>query len=340
MSKKRKFNPDAFLYGGLVAAIVIGGALYIYKQQKLNKNLGKSNQKNAFGSKKKDPYGPESIRHVANKLIKFKKIQEIRISFQDAKSIELDGYGGFYVSGNKGVLHYDNAGKESVFIKTKEAVRFILLYEKQLYCCIKSRIEIYDLEAKKVDTLYHRDSSARLTALAINKKYIFAADNRNKCIWRFDKEKDELIKFGTHTEDRKNGFIIPGPWMDLELRKDGILFASNPGRHNVNGYTEDGVLEIVLGKPSFRHDGFNGCCNPVAIACLDDMIVSSEKGISRVKLTNMQDEFVSIVAAPKDFKENKRSFVVDLQVDEVGKVYTLISGLNKVFVYEKKEKLK
>ena len=102
------------------------------------------------------------------------------------------------------------------------------------------------------------------------------------------------------------------------------------------GYNENGELKVVIGHPSFKHDGFVGCCNPVAIYCLDDDIITCEKGISRVKVVDREDQLKTVVAAPKTYKKFKHSIIIDLSVDnKTGNVLTLVQGFEDVFIFEK-----
>ena len=62
------------------------------------------------------------------------------------------------------------------------------------------------------------------------------------------------------------GFIVPSPFLDVMIHRDGLLRVNNPGRHRVEAYTFDGDLEGAWGKPTAAIEGFCGCCNPIAIA--------------------------------------------------------------------------
>ena len=65
------------------------------------------------------------------------------------------------------------------------------------------------------------------------------------------------------------GLIVPSPFLDVMIHRDGLLRVNNPGRHQVEAYTFDGDLEAVWGKAeAVPTQGFCGCCNPIGLAML------------------------------------------------------------------------
>ncbi len=129
------------------------------------------------------------------------------------------------------------------------------------------------------------------------------------------------------------GFIVPSPFLDVLIHRDGLLRVNNPGRHRVEAYTFDGDLEAAWGKPTAGIEGFCGCCNPIAIAALaDGRLVTCEKGIPRVKIYSAAGDFESVVAGAESFPENAHACTdlndcihggIDAAVDSGGRIYIL-----------------
>ena len=143
---------------------------------------------------------------------------------------------------------------------------------------------------------------------------------------------------GSYLDGGTYNFIIPGPYMDISFNPQGEIVSSNPGRHQVNTFDLDGKLSSSIGKPSFKHTGFCGCCNPVALTVLKNgNVVTTEKGIARVKILDPKGNLVGVVAAPKDFRANKHAFVVDLIEGPEGKIYLLDNATQEVLIYKKKK---
>jgi hypothetical protein len=66
-------------------------------------------------------------------------------------------------------------------------------------------------------------------------------------------------------------------------------------------------------------------------------VVTTEKGIARVKILSEEGDLLGIVAPPKDFRANKHAFVVDLIEGPEGKIYMLDNETKEVLIYKKKE---
>jgi hypothetical protein len=88
--------------------------------------------------------------------------------------------------------------------------------------------------------------------------------------------------------------------------QNGLLYVANPGRHRVEVFTQDGAYkpELSWGEPSTSWSGFAGCCNPIALAALDDgRVLTVEKGISRIKIF-AEGKLDCVVAAPNILGES------------------------------------
>jgi hypothetical protein len=104
------------------------------------------------------------------------------------------------------------------------------------------------------------------------------------------------------------GFVVPSPYFDLAIAPDGLLRVVNPGRHRVEAYTYDGDFELAWGETSMRIEGFCGCCNPVNFALLPDgKFVTSEKGLPRIKIYDVDGTFMEVVAGPEHFDKNQKA---------------------------------
>jgi hypothetical protein len=142
------------------------------------------------------------------------------------------------------------------------------------------------------------------------------------------------------------GLIVPSPFLDVIIHRDGLLRVNNPGRHQVEAYTFDGSLEGAWGKPTAATEGFCGCCNPIGLAALaDGRIVTCEKGIPRVKIYSAGGEFESVVAGAESFPENALACNdlndcihggLDAAVDSGGRIYILDLVAGNVRVMKRK----
>ncbi|MFC1557956.1 hypothetical protein ACFL40_01235, partial [candidate division KSB1 bacterium] len=108
----------------------------------------------------------------------------------------------------------------------------------------------------------------------------------------------------------------------------------NPGRHSLENYTFNGDLRTSWGEYSIEIEGFCGCCNPSHIKVLDDgKMITSEKGIPRIKVYNRLGNLESVIAGPKQFIEGTEG--LDLAIDSNERIYVLDPMKMSVRIFEK-----
>jgi len=132
------------------------------------------------------------------------------------------------------------------------------------------------------------------------------------------------------------GFIVPSPYFDVALAGKDRLWIVNPGRRRVELYTFDGSLLAHWGKASFKIEGFCGCCNPTHIAVLPSgHLVTSEKGLARVKVYTPGGELASVVAPPAAFAGGTTG--LDVAADSRGRIWVLDPVARKVRLFTRKQ---
>ncbi len=178
-----------------------------------------------------------------------------------------------------------------------------------VYAATRDHVEVFDAAGNRKARWDSAGRKSWLTSLAAGEDDLFAADSGNRVVLRYDRSGKLKGTVGKAREGRPApGFVLPSPYLDVEIHRDGLLRVNNPGRHRVEAYTFDGDFEGAWGKPSLAMEGFCGCCNPVAIAVLPDgRIVTGEKGLPRVKVYTAAGEFESVVAGPEAFPENAKA---------------------------------
>jgi len=148
------------------------------------------------------------------------------------------------------------------------------------------------------------------------------------------------IDGATPRDDLK--FNVPGECFAVAVGIDGLARVVNPGRLRVEAWTLEGDREFVWGKGSNHTDGFAGCCNPMHIAVLPDgRIVTSEKGIARVKVykpdgPNAQPGVLDSVVAGPDELAGLDGY--DVAVDSRGRVVLLDVQARTVRVFAERPK--
>jgi len=211
-------------------------------------------------------------------------------------------------------------------------------------------VEVYDDQGKQLASWESLGDDAVLTSIAVSKNDVFVADAGNRIVLRYDTTGKLMNRIGGKDKERNiPGFVIPSPYFDLAVGRDGLLRAVNPGLHRIEAYTFDGDLEFFWGKFSSGVEGFCGCCNPINFAILeDDSFVTCEKGLARVKIYDPEGAFVGAVAGPEQLGVTAhicatptqcQSGGFDVAVDAQGRIFILdtINNVMKIFTRKKAE---
>ena len=262
---------------------------------------------------------------------------------------------------------FDDAGKQLDEIELNSEPRCIALIDeeseegtekiKTSYIGMQDHVEIYRA-GKLFKTWQSLGDKAVLSSIAVSDDDVFVADAGNRIVIRYDKDGNIVNKIGEKDESRGvPGFVIPSPYFDLAIARDGLLRVVNPGIQKIEAYTYKGDLEFSWGEYSNKVEGFCGCCNPVNIAILfgddpsgeEDCFITSEKGLTRIKVYDNEGNFVGVVAGPEQLIEGGKVEVCDspeechlggfdVAVDSKGRVIVLDTIKNIVRIFSKIKK--
>jgi hypothetical protein len=278
----------------------------------------------------------DHLRKVDPKLVLYETAKLFPQRQSEARRLCAGGEGRLYVAAGKAVKILDLEGAELRSIPCADAVRTVAVAPDGLiYAALSDHLEVFDAAGKRVATWNSPGGKVWFSGLAAGKDAVFAADAGNRVIWRYDREGKVHNRIGDKDPGRGvPGLIVPSPYLQVALGKDGLLRVNNTGRHQIEVYTADGDLEFHWGKPGGAIDSFCGCCNPIGFALLPDgRYLTCEKGVPRVKLYSEQGEFEGVVAEPNLFPENSRSGMprradgmlggLDATSDAAGRIYVM-----------------
>jgi hypothetical protein len=160
---------------------------------------------------------------------------------------------------------------------------------------------------------------------------VFIADAGNQEVLRFDRLGKLKGRIGS-------GYVVPSPFFDVAASPDGSLWAADPGAHSVRHYGADDALLGSWGKSSLEPDGFGGCCNPAHITqCPCGRIVTTEKGLLRVKVYEPDGKLYAVVAMPRDFPAAEKSLDIATRRANGGEILVLVPSARSVRVYAGKD---
>ncbi len=283
-------------------------------------------------------YNIDSFNEVDPNLITHTEVYQFNPDMDMIKSVAINNNDDIYVAGSGKLEIYDSNGDlQNSFTTGINPTCLTIDDNDNIYLGAKDHIEIWNSEGVLKSRWNQVNEKAIITSIAVNDSNVFIADAGNKIVYRFNLESVLLNEIGRKDSiSGIQGFVIPSPYFDIAIGRDGELWAVNSGRHQFEAYKPDGRLISSWKKSSMGLDGFSGCCNPSNIALLSDgSFVTSEKGIIRVKIHKPSGEFSSVVAAPNKFEKGTTG--IDLAVDSQDRIIVLDPKKGLVSIFQTKE---
>ncbi len=284
------------------------------------------------------------------KLIAYEEVSKFPSGDQDPRRIAVGPDRRLYVAGKNGLTILEPDGTKAGVIPLGLPGRCVAVAgDGTVYVGVRDHIEVFDAKHRRLSTWESPGKKCWFSGLAVSDTDVFAADSGNRVVLRYDRSGKLGARIGEKNKDRNvPGLILPSPYLDVAIGRDGLLRVNNTGRHSVELYTASGDFELCWGKPSAGIEGFCGCCNPVALALLPDgRCITCEKGLPRVKVHSADGTFENVVAGPESFPANAKPGSVhntsdgnlgglDAAVDGEGRVYVLDLVTGDVRVMKRK----
>ncbi len=192
----------------------------------------------------------------------------------------------------------------------------------------------YDLSGNIIEKWDGYGSRSYITSMVAYRDYVFVADAGNRIIYQCGSDGSLIRRIGDRdTVTEFMGFVIPSPYMDVDVTESGILWATNPGMHSLVSFYSDGSYRSSWSNASVSVDGFCGCCNPSHFALLsDESFVTGEKTLLRVKLYDIHGEYKGVFASPGMFDRNGHP--ADICVDDQDNVILLDMNRDQLRLFE------
>lgn len=336
-------NRRGFLGGALAAVQAVGVGVAAARLG----SAGQAAERVRVGEANPWAYDVERLQRTDPKLVHYGEVGRFRSPRAEPLRLAVGPGEGVYlvagkyvtaVGGDGGVMREWALGEEGRCVGVSG--------EGDVYVGLRDHVEVFDRQGQRRAVWEVAGPKSYLTAVAVGRDEVYVADAGQRLVLRYDRSGKLLGRIGARDAGRNiPGFIVPSPFFDVELAKDGLLRVTNPGRHRVEAYTKEGDLEVWWGAASMGMEGFCGCCNPVNLALMGDgRVVTFEKGLPRVKVYSAEGRFESVVAGCEQFGENARVCGpadcsvggLDGAVDGRGRIYILDLVAAEVRVMERK----
>jgi hypothetical protein len=241
------------------------------------------------------------------------------------------------------LIHYEQVA--SFRSPHEDSRRIAIGPDDQVYIAAGNYVSVLDRDGTRITDIAFPSEARCMAAAGDGTIYAAVRDH----VEVFDRKGQRLATWDSPgNRTWLTGLVVPSPYLDVVLARDGLLRVNNTGRHRVEAYTLSGDLESAWGKPSNAIEGFCGCCNPIGVAMLPDgRYVTCEKGLPRVKVYSPEGVFESVVAGPESFAENAKSGInktradcmlggLNAAVDSQQRIYILDLVVNDVHVMKRK----
>lgn len=279
----------------------------------------------------------DAYKKTDTTLIVWNEVQQIHPEADSMKALAVDQQDNIYVVSKSKLLIYSKEGYLKNFSNIVGSAYCIHIDASgKIYLGMKDHIEILNRSGRQLQSWKAVNSKSVLTSIATSDSLVFVADAGNRVVYQYDNNGNLLRNIGEKNQAKGiQGFVVPSPYFDLLVGRDGELWVVNPGRHQFEAYNRNGDQISSWQKTSMRLDGFCGCCNPSNISMLSNgSFVTSEKAIVRVKIHQPNGEFKEVVASPDAFDEG--TVGLDLAVDSQDRILVLDPERSEVRIFVRK----
>ena len=273
-------------------------------------------------------------RYTDPRLVKYREAGHIPTGMLKPRGLALGADGTLYVAGDKLVAVIAANGQRQADWSCAGEPRAIAIGpDGRVHVSLRDRIQTFTAgEAGQPSKPLAAE--ALITGLAVHPSGdLYAADAGSRALWRFRDDKP-CNRLGGEGDFE---FIIPSPFMDVQVGPDGLVWVANTGRHRLEAYDQTDQRVKMWGVEGFAVEGFSGCCNPADFAITPQgRFITSEKGLPRVKRYSASGTFDGVVAPVDVFASHTVGLDVVAAAD--GRILVLDPVAKKVRVFVETER--
>ncbi|MFO7573707.1 MAG: hypothetical protein R6W67_00940 [Bacteroidales bacterium] len=208
-----------------------------------------------------------------------------------------------------------------------ESIEAIAIHGNIVYAATESTIMLYTLAGDFITEWGPYEDNSLITSLSANDNHVAVADAAYRRVWILSLD-GSLTNFFGHEGEK---FIIPSPCFDIHIKPDNTILVVNPGKQRIETRDLKGNIISSFGEPGLAPEAFSGCCNPSHFAMIDEnQVVTSEKGVSRIKVMKTTGELMEYVATPDLLSSSK---TLDLAASGDTIIYAASPAESKLYIF-------
>lgn len=246
-----------------------------------------------------------------------------------------------FVCGNRQVTVFDTSGQRIGGFITDSANSSMAVWGEIIYVASGQRVTGYDLDGNTKASIKSKYKNSFITSVSANDQFVLLADAVNKRVLKFTADGKFLLEIGKKDSTTgATGFIIPSAYFEVSTGGFDDMWTVNPGRREIENYSQSGNLRSSWGNTDAGKEGFTGCCNPAHMALLQDgSFVTYEKGVDKIKVFDATGRFRCYVAGAgsfrgkADFQLGRNNLVKDLTTDSKGNIY-ILDAYNRINIFK------
>lgn len=280
-----------------------------------------------------------AARGIDPALVAYAPVLEIATGLAKPAAVAVAEDGRVFVAGDREVRVFGPDGAPQPGFALSEEPRCLAVDDSgALWIGYGARVRLHDPSGVVQTEWPVEGKHPVVTCVTPSGQDVWVADAGDRVVLRYNRSGQLQGRLGEKDPARKvPGLIIPSYHLDVLVDAQGQLLVNNPGRLTVETYKPEGAFVSAIGKAAMAIDGFCGCCNPTDMALLPDgRLVTSEKGVPRVKVLERDGRLSCVVAGPDDLSVSAASGL-DLAVDGQGRVIVLDPHARLVRVFAPKE---
>jgi hypothetical protein len=281
-------------------------------------------------------YDISAFRKVPPEWLRYQEETNFLVSIVAPAALAVDASNRVYVAGANAVAVFDRPDKLSLSFGLERPARCMAVSASgDVLIGTADHIDVYSPTGGLRASWVSLGERALVTSVAARGEHVYVADCGNPGVWHFDTS--GRLKGSIGIMDDAKHFIIPSPSFAVAVAPDESVWIANPGKCLVEHYSRDLRFIGQFGEPSMKIEGFCGCCNPTHLAVLPDgRLVTSEKGIPRIKVYTAAGALSAVVAGPDLFAPGGTG--PDVAADAAGRVLALDPALATVRIFSERSK--